>query len=151
MASVLLVDDHPVFRHWLRALPSAVPEIEVLGEGADGDDAVRMALELRPDVVVMDLQMPGLNGVEATRQIVAAAPAIGVLVLTTSEDEDSVFAAMRAGARGYLVKAPTVLTYSGPSPPSRAARRSSAPRWPGGSLAISPNRWTHATGRCFRI
>ena len=104
MRSVLLVDDHPVFRRGLRALLSAVPDIEVLAEGSDGEEAVRLALELRPDVVVMDLQMPGLDGVEATRRILAEAPEVGVLVLTMSEDEDSVFAAMRAGARGYLVK-----------------------------------------------
>jgi DNA-binding NarL/FixJ family response regulator len=104
MVSVLLVDDHPVFLHGLRALLSAIPEVEVLGEATDGTAAVQLALELRPDVVVMDLNMPGLNGVEATRQIMATAPEIGVLVLTMFEDDDSVFAAMRAGARGYLVK-----------------------------------------------
>jgi DNA-binding NarL/FixJ family response regulator len=101
---VLLVDDHPVFRHGLTALLSAIPDIEVVGEGTTGHDAVRLAAELRPDVVVMDLNMPELNGVEATRQVTAAHPEVGVLVLTMFEDDDSVFAAMRAGARGYLVK-----------------------------------------------
>ena len=101
---VLLVDDHPVFRHGLSALLSALPEVEVVAEGATGADAVRLAADLHPDVVVMDLNMPELNGVEATRQVVAADPDIGVLVLTMFEDDDSVFSAMRAGARGYLVK-----------------------------------------------
>jgi DNA-binding NarL/FixJ family response regulator len=101
---VLLVDDHPVFRHGLNALLSALHGIEVVAEGATGLDAVRLCAELAPDVVVMDLNMPELNGVEATRQISAAQPRIGILVLTMFEDDDSVFAAMRAGARGYLVK-----------------------------------------------
>jgi DNA-binding NarL/FixJ family response regulator len=104
MIRVILVDDHPVFRHGLAALLSALPEIEVVGEGATGRDAVRLAAELRPDVVVMDLNMPELNGVEATRMVTKHDPDVGVLVLTMFEDDDSVFAAMRAGARGYLVK-----------------------------------------------
>ena len=104
MVRVLLVDDHPVFRHGMRSLLEAVPEIEVVGEGRDGSEAVDLAARLRPDVVVMDLNMPGLDGVAATREICAAQPDTGVLVLTMFEDDDSVFAAMRAGARGYLVK-----------------------------------------------
>jgi DNA-binding NarL/FixJ family response regulator len=101
---VVLVDDHPVFRHGLRALLGAVDDVEVVAEGADGEDAVRLVEQWRPEVVVMDLNMPGISGVEATRRIVGAAPATGVLVLTMFEDDESVFAAMRAGARGYLVK-----------------------------------------------
>jgi DNA-binding NarL/FixJ family response regulator len=93
-----------VFRHGLTALLAAMPDIEVLAEGATGHDAVRLAAELRPDVVVMDLNMPELNGVEATRLVTAQHPEVGVLVLTMFEDDDSVFAAMRAGAQGYLVK-----------------------------------------------
>jgi DNA-binding NarL/FixJ family response regulator len=104
MIRVLLVDDHPVFRHGLRALLEALPDVEVVGEGNDGADAVRLAEEHRPDVVVMDLQMPGVDGVTATREIVGRHRDIGVLVLTMFEDDESVFAAMRAGARGYLVK-----------------------------------------------
>jgi DNA-binding NarL/FixJ family response regulator len=104
MIHVLLVDDHPVFRHGLSALLSASPDIEVVAQGTTGHDAVRLAAELRPDVVVMDLNMPELNGVEATRQVTQENPEVGVLVLTMFEDDDSVFAAMRAGARGYLVK-----------------------------------------------
>jgi DNA-binding NarL/FixJ family response regulator len=102
--SVLIADDHPVFRQGLHALLDEVPDIELIGEAADGDEAVTAALELKPDVVLMDVRMPGLNGIDATRRIVAADPGIGILVLTMFEDDDSVFAAMRAGARGYLLK-----------------------------------------------
>jgi DNA-binding NarL/FixJ family response regulator len=104
MVRVLLVDDHPVFRHGMRSLLEAVPDVEVVGDGRDGSEAVELAGRLRPDVVVMDLNMPGLDGVAATREICGALPDTGVLVLTMFEDDDSVFAAMRAGARGYLVK-----------------------------------------------
>ncbi|ACZ83577.1 response regulator transcription factor [Streptosporangium roseum] len=103
MITVLIVDDHPVFRQGLRGLLSAM-EIEVVGEASGGQEAVALAAELQPDVVVMDLQMPGGNGVEATRTIVRTSPRIGVLVLTMFRDDDSVFTAMRAGARGYLLK-----------------------------------------------
>ncbi len=101
---VLLADDHPVFRMGLRALLTSLPEATVVGEAADGEQAVRLATQHEPDVVVMDINMPGVNGVEATRRIVAARPGTAVLVLTMFDDDDSVFAAMRAGARGYLVK-----------------------------------------------
>jgi DNA-binding NarL/FixJ family response regulator len=101
---VLVADDHPVFRTGLRGLLELSDGIELAGEVASGEEAVVAAAELRPDVVVMDLHMPGVNGIDATRQIVAAQPEVGVLVLTMFEDDDSVFAAMRAGARGYLLK-----------------------------------------------
>ena len=101
---VMIADDHQLFRDGLRALLLADPRAEVVGEAADGDAAVAMAAELQPDVILMDLQMPGLNGIEATRQIVTASPHIGVLVVTMFSDDQSVFAAMRAGARGYLLK-----------------------------------------------
>jgi DNA-binding NarL/FixJ family response regulator len=101
---VLICDDHPVFRNGLRMLLSAQDGIDVVGDASTGREAVSRADELQPDVVVMDLQMPELNGIEATQRIVEESPHIGVLVLTMFEDDDSVFAAMRAGARGYLLK-----------------------------------------------
>jgi DNA-binding NarL/FixJ family response regulator len=101
---VLLADDHLVVRRGLRALLVSVPDVEVVGEASTGNEAVAAAGSLEPDVVVMDLHMPELNGIEATRQIVQTAPRVGVLVLTMFEDDDSVFTAMRAGARGYLLK-----------------------------------------------
>ncbi len=101
---ILLVDDHPLFRDGLRALLASVEDAEVIGEASTGEQAVAIVLELQPDVVVMDLHMPELNGIEATRQIVETSPHVGVLVLTMIEDDDAVFAAMRAGARGYLLK-----------------------------------------------
>ena len=101
---VMLADDHPVFRDGLRTLLASTQDIELIAEAATGQEAVERAVELQPDVVVMDLQMPQLGGIEATERIVAQSPHIGVLVLTMFEDDDSVFAAMRAGARGYLLK-----------------------------------------------
>jgi DNA-binding NarL/FixJ family response regulator len=101
---VMVADDHPVFRDGLRALLDTTDDVQLLAEVATGTAAVASARELQPDVVIMDLHMPELNGVEATRQITAASPHIAVLVLTMFEDDDSVFAAMRAGARGYLLK-----------------------------------------------
>jgi DNA-binding NarL/FixJ family response regulator len=101
---VLIVDDHAPFRAGLRALLNSVPEMEVAGEAANGDDAIHKAAKLQPDVILMDIQMPGMNGIEATRLIYQSSPHIGVIVLTMFEDDDSVFAAMRAGARGYLLK-----------------------------------------------
>jgi DNA-binding NarL/FixJ family response regulator len=101
---VLLADDHPVFRKGLSALLTSLPGTTVVGEAAGGEEAVALAASSAPDVVVMDLNMPDLNGVEATRRILAERPTTMVLVLTMSEDDESVFAAMRAGARGYLLK-----------------------------------------------
>ena len=88
----------------LRALLETLPGVKVVGEASDGRQAVDLAVSLRPGVVVMDLQMTGLDGIEATRQIAARLPSTAVLVLTMHDDDDSVFAAMRAGARGYLLK-----------------------------------------------
>jgi DNA-binding NarL/FixJ family response regulator len=101
---VLIADDHPLFRDGLRALLASAPDTEVIGEAASGSEAIERALELQPDVVVMDLHMPEVNGIEATRRVVESSPHVGVLVLTMFEEDDSVFAAMRAGARGYLLK-----------------------------------------------
>lgn len=101
---VLVVDDHEKFRQGLVAMLAATDSAEVVGSVADGREAVDLALELQPDVILMDLHMPRLNGIEATARIVQSSPHISVLVLTMMEDEDSVFAAVRAGARGYLLK-----------------------------------------------
>lgn len=101
---VLIADDNDEFRAGLRGLLDAQPGIEVVGEATNGREVLGLADRLMPDVVLMDLQMPAMNGIDATRTLVAARPHIGVLVLTMFEDDDSVFAAMRAGARGYLLK-----------------------------------------------
>ncbi len=101
---ILIADDHALFREGLGALFLSVPDTEVVGEAATGEEAVARAADLQPDVVLMDIQMPGINGIEATRRIVRDSPHIGIIVVTMFEDDDSVFAAMRAGARGYVLK-----------------------------------------------
>jgi len=101
---ILIADDHPLFRTGLRSLLESVPDTEVVGEAASGTEAVELARTLTPDVVVMDLNMPDLNGIEATRQIVQDTKDVHVLVMTMYEDDESVFAALRAGARGYQLK-----------------------------------------------
>lgn len=100
---VLIADDHPVFRFGMRALLSAESDIEVLGEATTGKQAVEMSNSLHPDLVLMDINMPGIHGIEATRQVLKQNPSIGILILTMMED-DTVLAALRAGARGYLLK-----------------------------------------------
>ena len=102
--SVLVAEDHPLYRRALTTLIGAQPGWEVVAEADDGIGAVTAAHETQPDVVLMDLNLPGLDGIQATRRIVAASPQIAVLVLTMFDDDASVFAAMRAGARGYLLK-----------------------------------------------
>src|SRR5687768_5801164 len=101
---VVVADDHPVYREGLATLLASVAGLTVVGTAADGVEAVRLAREEQPDVVVMDVQMPGLDGIEATRQVTGESPSVGVVVLTMSEDDSTVFAAVRAGARGYLLK-----------------------------------------------
>ncbi len=101
---VLLADDHPVYRDGLAMLLDSRPDIDVVGTAATGVEAVAMAAELQPDIVVMDVGMPELDGIEATRRVVSDSPHIGVVVLTMSEEDATLFAAMRAGARGYLLK-----------------------------------------------
>lgn len=101
---ILLADDHAIFRYGLRAMLSSLPEYEVVGEATTGEEAVALTAELRPDVILMDVQMPGKGGIEATRRILETSPGVGVIVVTMFEDDDSVFAAMRAGARGYVLK-----------------------------------------------
>ena len=102
--TVVIADDHELVRDGLRDLLSAQSELEVVGEAGTGEEAVRLCGDLRPDVVVMDLQMPGIGGVEATRRIRELSPNSAVLVLTMFEDDTSVVAALRAGARGYVLK-----------------------------------------------
>jgi DNA-binding NarL/FixJ family response regulator len=101
---IAVVDDHPVYRDGLRALAARSPDLELVGEAATGLEAVELAEATSPDVVLMDLRMPGMGGIEATRRILERRPETRVLILTMSEDDDSLFAAMRAGAGGYLPK-----------------------------------------------
>ncbi|MGH2443972.1 MAG: response regulator [Chloroflexota bacterium] len=101
---VLIADDHEPLRIGLRTLLDATPDTEPVGEASTGQEAVTMATSLQPDVILMDLHMPGINGIVATRQILHTSPHIAVLVLTMFEGDDSVFAALQAGARGYLLK-----------------------------------------------
>ena len=101
---LLIADDHPVFRDGLATLLDPLPGLSVVARAADGLDAVALCAQHRPDVVVMDVQMPGMNGIDATREVVAADPEVGVLVLTMGEDDGTVLSALRAGARGYLRK-----------------------------------------------
>jgi RNA polymerase sigma factor (sigma-70 family) len=101
---VLIADDHPLYRDGLRAMLTAAPETELVGEATTGDETITQAADLLPDVLLMDLQMPGTNGIEATRHIQQTSPHIAILVVTMFSDDDSVFAALRAGAQGYLLK-----------------------------------------------
>jgi DNA-binding NarL/FixJ family response regulator len=104
LTRVLIADDHVAFRGGLRAALETAADIEVVGEAASGEEAVSRTARLQPDVVLMDVNMPGIDGIEATRRIVDASPHVAVLVLTMHDDDDTVFAAVRAGARGYLLK-----------------------------------------------
>ena len=101
---ILIADDHPLFRDGMHGLLDSVPDTEVVGEATSGEEAVSLAATLQPDVILMDIKMPGINGITATREILATSPHIGILMVTMLEDDESVFAAMRAGARGYVLK-----------------------------------------------
>jgi DNA-binding NarL/FixJ family response regulator len=101
---ILIAEDHPLFRKGMISLLSSVPDFEVVGEATTGEEAVARAAQLQPDVVLMDLQMPEVNGIEATRTILQESPSVRVLVVTLFEDDESVFMALRAGARGYVLK-----------------------------------------------
>ena len=101
---VLIVDDHTLFRAGLRALLNLFPDVRVVGEASTGEEAITKVEALQPDIILMDIQMPGVNGIDATRRIIGAYPKIGIIVLTMFEDDSSVFSAMRAGARGYILK-----------------------------------------------
>lgn len=101
---ILIADDHAIVREGLQAVLGSEPDMEVVGEAITGKEVVDRAAELRPDLILMDIQMPDLNGIEATRRILGVNSGIGVVVLTMFADDDSVFSAMRAGARGYVLK-----------------------------------------------
>ncbi|MEW6523626.1 MAG: response regulator transcription factor [Bacillota bacterium] len=102
--TVLLADDHAIVREGTRELLERTSDLLVVGEAGDGEEAVRLALELQPKVVVMDIAMPGMNGIEATRQIKARAPSIAVLIFTAYDEDPYVFSLLQAGAAGYLLK-----------------------------------------------
>ncbi|HEX2054321.1 MAG TPA: response regulator transcription factor, partial [Actinomycetota bacterium] len=101
---IVIADDHVFFRDGVRTLLEVAPDLELVGEAGTGEEVISLAASLQPDVILMDIQMPGMNGIEATRQIVEASPHIRVLMVTMFEEDQSVFTAMRAGARGYLLK-----------------------------------------------
>jgi len=101
---VLIADDHTLFRYGMRGLLATQPDIEVVGEATTGEESVASAAELEPDVVLMDIKMPGVSGIEATRRILADHPRVRILMVTVFEDDASIFTAMRAGARGYVLK-----------------------------------------------
>jgi DNA-binding NarL/FixJ family response regulator len=102
--TVLIAEDHPIFRKGLRALVASLPEVQLAGEATSGAEAIQLAEQLQPDVILMDLQMPGGGGLAAIHQIVQTSPHIRILVVTMFEDDDSVFAALKAGALGYVLK-----------------------------------------------
>ena len=104
MTRVLIVDDHPVFRDGLAGLLATLPEVEIVGSAGTAEEALTALRENAPDIVLMDINLPGASGVEATRQAAQVAPAAAVLVVTMVDDDDSVFAALAAGARGYILK-----------------------------------------------
>jgi DNA-binding NarL/FixJ family response regulator len=97
---VLIVDDHPLFRDGIKGLLDSIADTQVIGEATDGAEAIARAIDLQPDVILMDINMPRMNGVQATREILQQRPDTGILIISMLEDDDSVFAAMRAGARG---------------------------------------------------
>ncbi|MGM0881713.1 MAG: response regulator transcription factor [Bacillota bacterium] len=101
---ILIADDHPLFRHGVSTLLLTIPDMEVAGEATSGEEAVAMAERLIPDVILMDIRMPGLNGIEATQRINKSVPSINILILTMFQDDASVFTAMRSGAKGYVLK-----------------------------------------------
>lgn len=101
---ILIVDDHTLFREGVRAILKAVTDFEIVGEAATGEEAIEHVSALTPDIILMDIQMPDMNGVEATQKILKTHPEIGIIILTMLEDDDSLFSALRAGARGYVLK-----------------------------------------------
>ena len=130
--TVVVVDDHPLYREGLVMALESMPGVAVVGEAGDGESAVDVVRRTAPTVVLMDLHMPGMNGIDATRRLLENDPDIAVLVLTMLEGDDSVFAAMRAGARGYLLKGADRAEIARALARWRTARWCSAPRSPSG-------------------
>jgi len=129
---VIIDDDHPTFVRTLSTVLRSA-DVDVIATASDGNEAVRIALELQPDIALMDLHMPGIDGIDATARITDAAPFVAVVVLTMFDDDDSVFAAMQAGARGYLVKGAPKDEILRAVEAAGRGRPSSAPQWPGAS------------------
>jgi DNA-binding NarL/FixJ family response regulator len=148
---VVLADDHRFFRDGVRLVLDAAPDIEVVGEAATGEEAVAQTEAAQPDVVVMDVSMPGTNGIDATRRILHSLPSLQVLVLTMHEDDDLVFAAMRAGARGYLLKTPVPMSCCGRYGRFPTEKPFSARQSPGVWLNTSRIRAPWSQSRCFQI
>ena len=147
---VLLADDHPVFRHGLRDLLEDTDDLQVVGEASSGEEAVSLAQETQPDVVLMDVKMPGISGIEASRRVHEVCPSARVLILTMFQDDGTVFAAMRAGARGYVLRTPTRMTCCARSSRWRAARRSSVRRSPRACWTTSAAVPRACRARAFR-
>lgn len=150
MIRVLLVDDQHLIRAGLRMLCESAPDIEVVGEADNGREAVSLAARLRPDVVVMDLRMPGVDGITATSRILADRPATRVLVLTTFGDDDHLYPALTAGACGFLLKdapPPTCSTASvGPQPGTVRSARRCCGGWCTGRYTPAPGRRSRSVG-----
>jgi DNA-binding NarL/FixJ family response regulator len=104
LIQILLADDHTLFRNGMQALLGLYPDIQVVGEASTGEEAILKSEELQPDIILMDIRMPGINGIEATRRIIHTSPNICIIIVTMFEDDDSIFSALRAGARGYILK-----------------------------------------------
>ena len=144
--TVLIADDHPMFRDGIRVVLSAADDVALVGEAVDGEEVVRMAAELQPEVVIMDLNLPGRHGIEATRQVVTTSPHIGVLVLTMFDDDESVFLAMRAGASGSSV-GQKVCCSTSITRTTRSSARAYQMVWPSRRVFTRPS--LRSSARCW--